>query len=88
MKLFYLMRHVDETGVSGTGIVGEGVVFSDGTVSMRWRGDIKSTVLYDSLSDVRTIHGHQGKTEIIFTEANNLKGIIEEIDDGETGDTR
>jgi len=32
---FVLRRLVDETGVSGTGVVAEGVEFSDGTVALR-----------------------------------------------------
>ena len=35
-RAFVLQRNEDETGVSGTGIVAEGVEFSDGTVALRW----------------------------------------------------
>jgi hypothetical protein len=35
MRLFLLIRNEDVSGVSGTGIVAEGVEFSDGTVAMR-----------------------------------------------------
>lgn len=62
MRRFALERHEDATGVSGVGIVAEGVEFFDGTVAMRWRTDIRSTVFYDEIHHVRHIHGHDGRT--------------------------
>jgi len=35
VRRFFLDRMEDETGVSGSGLVAEGVVFWDGTVAMR-----------------------------------------------------
>ena len=67
MELFELVRDEDESGVSGTGRVAQGVVFDDGHVSMRWLTPARSTTFYQSLSDVVTIHGHQGKTRVTFT---------------------
>lgn len=40
-RIFTLLRHVDETGVSGTGRVLDGVVFHTGQVVICWRTDIK-----------------------------------------------
>lgn len=65
-RLFALQRVEDETGVSGTGIVAEGVQFSDGTVAMRWRSHIRSTVFYESIKACEAIHGHGGRTRIVF----------------------
>lgn len=65
MMPFVLQRDEDETGVSGTGVVAEGFIFSDGTVALRWRGRVRSTVIYASIADVAAIHGHNGKTRII-----------------------
>jgi hypothetical protein len=62
---FKLMRDHDVSGVSGTGIVAEGFVFADGTVALRWRGDLASSAFYDSLEDVEKIHGHDGSTRIV-----------------------
>ena len=63
---FALVRDEDETGVSGTGKVAEGVIYSDGHVSMRWIvGEHRSTVAYDSVESVEAIHGHGGKTRIV-----------------------
>jgi hypothetical protein len=64
MRIFRLNRIEDESGVSGTGVVAEGVEFWDGTCSLRWGSDTRSTAIYDSIADVETIHGHDGKTKI------------------------
>lgn len=66
MQLFELHRDTDETGISGTGVVAQGVVFDDGRCAMRWLPGVVSTVLYDSLDDVERIHGHGGKTRIVM----------------------
>jgi hypothetical protein len=60
-----LVRTTDVTGVSGTGVVAYGVEFPDGRVVLRWCTGIDSTVLYDSITDVVHIHGHNGATELI-----------------------
>lgn len=67
MRTFYLARHEDVSGVSGTGIVAEGVEFSDGKCAIRWIvGDHRSVVVWDSVGDVQAIHGHDGKTRIMY----------------------
>jgi Transcriptional regulator PadR-like family len=62
MRLFELHRDTDESGVSGTGIVAEGVEYGDGTCAMRWKSGTASTAVYSSLADVEKIHGHGGAT--------------------------
>jgi hypothetical protein len=66
MKTFHLDRLEDETGVSGIGKVAEGVQFTDGTVAIRWLTDKASMGVYQSIEDVETIHGHGGKTQIVW----------------------
>jgi hypothetical protein len=66
IRRFWLDRSEDPTGVSGTGIVAEGVVFSDGSCAMRWLTEVSSTAIYSSLDAVRRIHGHDGATEILL----------------------
>lgn len=66
MRTFHLQRNEDVSGVSGTGKVAEGVVFSDGRVALRWFGEHRSTVLWDSLHSVEVIHGHDGRTRIVM----------------------
>ena len=68
MRMFVLQRDEDETGVSGTGMVAEGVEFSDGRVAMRWMTATSSTAVYDSMDDIETIHGHGGKTQIVWVQ--------------------
>lgn len=65
-RRFHLQRHHDVTGASGTGRVADGVLWPDGTVSIRWRGHRPSTVTWDRLADAEQVHGHGGHTVIIW----------------------
>lgn len=65
-RRFILVRHVDISGVSGTGIVAEGIEWTDGTVTLHWLGDRPSTTVWNSIDDVDAIHGHSGLTELQF----------------------
>lgn len=66
-RRFILRRREDETGVSGVGDVAWGVLFPDGVVVTRWCvTDIRQTCVWRSLEDVQAVHGHHGKTEIVF----------------------
>jgi hypothetical protein len=63
MRLFHLVRKIDETGISGTGIVAEGIQFWNGKCVMCWKTQPATSVaVYDSIDALITIHGHQGKT--------------------------
>lgn len=64
MRRFTLERQEDETGVSGTGSVAEGVQFSDGRCVMRWNGQLSSIAIYNNVEDLIAIHGHGGKTKV------------------------
>jgi hypothetical protein len=66
VKTFHLYRHEDESGVSGTGRVAQGVVFDDGECVMRWLGEHPTTTIYPNIGEVRAIHGHAGKTEVVL----------------------
>jgi hypothetical protein len=63
---FHLERDVDVTGASGTGHVADGVLWPDGTVTVRWRGERKSTVNWDRVEDAEAVHGHGGATRIVW----------------------
>lgn len=69
MRGFVLQRDEDETGVSGVGIVAQGVEFDDGTVCLHWiASSLRSTVIWpgpDGMAAVEQIHGHGGKTRIL-----------------------
>ena len=66
MKVFYLQRKEDESGVSGTGRIAQGIVFDNGKVALTWLSDHPSVTVYDNVGEVRAIHGHEGKTELIM----------------------
>lgn len=69
MRRFELHRDSDETGVSGTGIVAEGVQWDDGSCAMRWRTATTSTAIYASAEAVVAIHGHGGTTRLVWVDA-------------------
>ena len=69
-RAFVLQRDNDITGVSGTGIVAQGVEFADGTVALRWLGRWPTSVVFHEagLASVRAVHGHDGSTRIVFAD--------------------
>ena len=66
MRAFQIVRTEDVSGVSGTGIVAEGAVFSDGQTVVRWLSRSPSTNIYGCIEDVLRIHGHEGATTVKF----------------------
>ena len=66
MKIFYLKREEDESGISGTGRVAQGFVFDNGKVAVTWLSEHPSVTIYDSIGEVHAIHGHGGKTVVEF----------------------
>ena len=70
-RTFELVRFRDLSGVSGTGVVAEGCVFTDGSVALRWRGNNPATAVWPDLESVLAVHGHQGATEVRWLEADD-----------------
>lgn len=67
MKAFLLIRTEDLTGVSGTGIVAEGVEWDDGSCSVRWLGEWPTVQHHDrGIESVLHIHGHNGATRVAW----------------------
>jgi hypothetical protein len=66
IRRFHFERVEDVSSVSGCGKVAEGCVFSNGTVVLEWISEHPSVNFYQSIRDVEFIHGHQGKTKIVF----------------------
>ena len=66
LRRFVLDRKTDKTGVSGTGIVAEGVEFSDGTCVMNWLRHTRSTAIYANIKTLEDIHSHGGASEIKY----------------------
>lgn len=66
MRRFNLQRNEDASGVSGVGVVAQGVEFDDGSCAMRWLTATASTAVYASADDLVTIHGHEGRTQLVW----------------------
>lgn len=67
-RRFELHRDADVTGVSGTGVVAEGIAFTDGTVALRWRSAWPTSVVFHDrgVEAVEAVHGHGGQTRIVW----------------------
>lgn len=76
-QVFTLIRHADQTGISGTGRVIDGVIFHTGQVVICWRTDLaqqenafSSLAIYASWEAFEYIHikAHPpSQTEVIFS---------------------
>jgi hypothetical protein len=66
MKMFWLSRKQDVSGVSGVGIVAEGVEFHDGQCVISWFGQLHSINVYPDITTLITVHGHGGSTEVVW----------------------
>ena len=73
MRKFYLLRHEDVNGYSGTGVVAEGVIFDDGTGAFTWLTPMKTVTTFWKMADIRKMHGHDGKTEVVIEGTNKKK---------------
>jgi len=80
-RAFYLLRLHDVHGVSGEGIVADGIQheqewcfdFPDGRLSfapgwceLAWRGTLPSTSLWRSVDVLMGVHGHHGATVLVW----------------------
>ena len=63
-RRFILRRHEDVSGISGTGIVADGVEFMNGMVAISWRSPHACVNVYHSMRTVTELHGHQNRTEV------------------------
>lgn len=65
-RRFVLRRLVDVSGVSGTGVVAEGVEFSSGVVALTWLSEWPTSVVFHNrgVDSVEAVHGHGGSTVI------------------------
>lgn len=66
MQKFYLLRDDDISGISGTGIVAEGVILNSGKVILEWIKEPSSINIFNSIEDLEDVHGHNGATKIVF----------------------
>lgn len=65
-RLFTLVRTEDVSGTSGTGVVAEGVEFSDGTCVLHWLSQLHSIEICGNMHVVEAIHGHGGRTMVMY----------------------
>lgn len=67
-RRFKLVRHQDETGISGEGTVAYGCEFPTGTVALNWcaPGRPRSVVIWSCMDDAMEVHGHGGLTEAVW----------------------
>ena len=80
-RLFTLIRSIDESGVSGTGRVLDGVVFHTGQVVVCWRSDIddaargfSSISIYPSWEAFLHVHVHPHPSKATEIRFNNARG--------------
>lgn len=66
MRTFKLNRKDDLSGVSGTGLVAEGVEFDTGQIAICWMTKYHAIGIYENLHTLEQVHGHNGATEVIF----------------------
>jgi hypothetical protein len=65
MRRFVLARHEDITGLSGTGIIAEGVAWTGGPAFLHWLTDYEAFVQWPGGIDaILAVHGHQGATVV------------------------
>jgi hypothetical protein len=66
MRTFHVHRDEDESGVSGTGVIAEGVLFSNGKVVVSWLSMHKIIECADSVAEWQAVHGHEGRTRVVW----------------------
>lgn len=73
IRTFYLERTEDESGVSGTGVVAVGVELPSKRCLLEWISKVtpaSSLGIYDNIDDVEAVHGHDGRTKVVWTDKN------------------
>jgi hypothetical protein len=65
-RTFKLVRDEDETGISGTGVVAEGMEFSNGMCAMSWLTAMHSVAVYPNVRQLESIHGHNGRARVVY----------------------
>lgn len=61
-RRFVLRRLEDISGISGIGIVAEGIEFCSGMVALSWLSQHHAVNVYQSMRTVHELHGHQNRT--------------------------
>lgn len=80
MRRFYFKRNEDVHGISGNGYVAEGIEFSDGTCVIRWLTESSSTTMFKSAADMIKIHGHEGRTLVVYEDIEVKKAEVASLE--------
>ena len=77
MRLWTMYRHADESGVSGTGIVAQGVVFANGMACIQWLvgpdpGDTQVKTDWEKFLDTHVRSHMTNRTIITFCDGKQL----------------
>lgn len=66
-RRFVLARHHDPSGISGVGIVAEGIEWRGGTADLHWVTEHETFVHWPGgIAAILAVHGHQGSTVCRF----------------------
>ena len=80
LRRFHFERLEDASGVSGCGKVAEGCLFTDtGEAVVHWLGNHGSINVYHSIDDILYVHGHEGRTRIVFDDPQPTNEAKEEL---------
>ena len=63
IRRFWLNRKVDPTGISGLGLVAQGIEFPDGQCVLFWP-NYGTIGVYPQMSALIAVHGHEGATVV------------------------
>jgi hypothetical protein len=86
-RRFYLVRCNDLSGVSGCGVVAEGIEWSDGSATMHWLGEHAShdsqanslnskSEMVSGIDVMRLRHEHSGNGFIVYADQIPLKDTL------------
>lgn len=89
-KTFHVIRQADESGVSGTGKVIDGIVWANGWTQIFWRTDLNpvkrgnsSITFFESFDAFERIHitSHPTNNTIIVWDDDNIKQLEDELEE-------
>jgi hypothetical protein len=62
---FVLARHEDPGGISGIGVIAEGVQWTGGSAALHWMTDWETFVHWPGgVEEILAVHGHLGATVV------------------------
>jgi hypothetical protein len=79
---FFLKRLRDETGISATGRVGEGVLWQNGQVTFQWRPPMSTITVYKDFETFLGVHVrcHPSCNKVVVFDEINEDLIVEDPD--------